>query len=134
MTNSDLITGALRLLGVLNEVQTASAEQGAHGLEALNQVMAEWESDGIDIQYYEQNDITQETPIPMNARAAVKYFLAFALAPEYGRAVTPEMRETGAKFYNTLVKNTVLDGMRESVTSMPRGEGWYSDYDIERGY
>lgn len=131
MTNEEMISGALRLLGVLNEVQSASAEQGAHGLEALNQVMAEWEADGIDVQYYEQNSLTDNIPVPTNARAAVKYFLAFALAPEYGRAVTPEMRETGAKFYNSLVKNAVLDSMRETdISDLPKGEGLYGFADI----
>ncbi len=131
MTNAEIITGALRLLGVLNEVQTASAEQSASALLVLNDIMADWEQDGIDLQYYAQTSSTAETPIPAHANAAVRYFLAFALAPEYGRQVSQEMYAAGEKFYRRLTRDAVNQVMRESVTDLPRGEG-ASYYDIMR--
>jgi hypothetical protein len=121
MTNSDLITGALRLLGVLNEVQVASAEQGTQGLEVLNQIMADWEADGVDLQYYEQVDLTAQTPVPNHALAGVRHFLAFALAPEYGRSVSREMLAAGDKFYSRLTRDAVIQARTESkLEDMPR--------------
>lgn len=133
MTNAELITGALRLLGVLNEVQTASAEQGASGLLVLNQIMADWEADGVDIQYFEQSDLTANTPVPAHARAAVRYFLAFALAPEYGRSVSQEMLSAGNKFYSRLVRDAVNQAMRESSRSVSPGEARSQFFDITTG-
>lgn len=131
MTNADLITRSLRLIGVLNEVETASAEQGASALEVLNDLMADWAQEGIDLQYFEQNDLTAETPIPDHARAAVRYFLAFALAPEYGRQVSQEMNAAGDKFYSRLVRDAVIQNRVESDTRHI-GTG-YNYYDIISG-
>jgi hypothetical protein len=117
MTNSDLITSALRLIGVLNELETASPEQGTHALEVLNDLMADWEKEGVNLEYYEQDSLTADTPVPRHARAGVKYFLAFALAPEYGKQVTPEMISTGQKVFDRLVRDAVIEQVQQASTS-----------------
>ena len=67
ISNSQLITEALALIGVLQETETLSAEQGAHGLRKLNALMADWEQDGVDLQYFEQTTLADDTPIPDHA-------------------------------------------------------------------
>lgn len=124
MTNAELITRALRLIGVLSEIENASAEQGLQGLQVLNDMMADWEAEGVDLGYYEQNVLSDDVPIPSHARAGVRYFLAFALAPEYGKQVSPDMVALGDEFYSRLVREAVLQNMKESTLDhLPMGEG-----------
>lgn len=134
MTNSDLIRDALGLIGVLNEIQNPSAEQGAHGLRVMNELLADWEQDGVDLQYYPQTSLTDPLPFPDHAISAVKYYLAFALAPYYGRKVSPEMVATGQKFYNRLIRDSVTNKMQEAdMSNMPSGEGHGGYFDITTG-
>lgn len=126
MTNSELITRALRRIGVLSEVETASAEQSTQGIQMLNDLMADWEQEGVSLGYYEQTSLTDDTPIPDHARAAVIYYLSFALAPEYGKQVSAEMYGAGQKSYDRLIREAVLQNMREStLEKLPAGESSY---------
>lgn len=54
-TNAAIIADALRLLGVLTETQTLSAEQGADGLVTLNDLLEEWSEHGIEVGYFAQS-------------------------------------------------------------------------------
>ena len=120
VSNSDLIKDALSLIGVLNEVQEPSPEQGAHGLRALNSLMAAWQKKGLDLQYFTQTSTNDDTPIPEECQAVVTYYLSFALAPYYGRQVTPEMRSLASELYDVLVREAVQFAMQESeLLSLP---------------
>ena len=134
ISNSLLITDALGLIGVLRETETMTAEQGAHGLRVLNHLMADWEQDGIDLQYYEQNSLTNTTPIPDHAIVAVKYFLAFALAPFYSRDVRPEMLALAEKYYARLRRDAMaLTVEPTDLSHLAPGSGWSGDFDIVTG-
>jgi hypothetical protein len=134
-SNSLLISDALGLLGVLQETEVMTAEQGAHGLRTLNQVMADWEQDGVDLQYFEQVALPDETPLPDHAIMAAKYYLAIALAPFYAARVPPEFLTLADKYYSRLTRDSISQQLRvSSLRHLPHGRGWESDYDIERGY
>jgi hypothetical protein len=133
-SNFQIIQDALGLLGVLQETEVMSSEQGMHGLRVLNELMADWEQDGIDLQYYEQVSLAEDVPVPAHALLAVKYYLAMALAPFYGRQVPPEFVSIGAEKYARLVRDSVVAQLRPvDLSHLPLGEGWGSDYDITRG-
>lgn len=111
-----------------------SAEQGANGLRVLNELMADWEQDGIDLQYFEQIALADETPVPDHAILATKYYLAMALAPYYARPVPPEFVALGDKYYSRLVRDAMTEQLRPvSLSHLPVGDGWQTDYDIDRG-
>lgn len=134
VSNSQLISDALGLLGVLQETETMSAEQGAHGLRTLNQVMADWEQDGIDLQYYTQSTLADDAPIPDHALMAVRYFLAIALAPFYAAQVPQTFSVLADKYYSRLVRDSVRERLRPvSMSHLPLGEGQGGDYDINSG-
>ena len=124
MTNSDFYTDTLRLIGVLSEIESASPEQGVQAMRVLNAIMADWEEEGVDIGYYEQTDLTDDLPLPSHARAGVKYFLAVALAPEYGKSVPPDLVALGDKFFSRLIRESVIRRLKESTLDhLPLGEG-----------
>lgn len=134
VSNSQIISDALGLLGVLQETEVMSAEQGAHGLRTLNELMADWEQDGVSLEYFEQSALSDDCPIPSHANLAVKYYLAVALAPFYARQVPPEFSVLADKYYSRLVRDSVRENLRPiSMTHLPLGEGQGGDYDITSG-
>lgn len=130
-SNSELITDALGLLGVVGETETMSAEQGAHGLRTLNQIMADWEQDGVDLQYFAQTELADDTPVPDHAILAAKYYLAIALAPFYAARVPPEFLALADKYYTRLRRDAVKANVRPTdLTRLPAGQGWGRIWDI----
>lgn len=77
-TNVALIEGALRDIGVIAETEPASAEQGATGIERLNQLMLSLAVETIQLGYYAQlvADLTNACPIPAWAERGVRSLLA----------------------------------------------------------
>lgn len=134
ISNSLLITDALGLIGVLRETETMTAEQGAHGLRVLNHLMADWEQDGLGLQYYEQSSLTSDTPIPNHAIVPVKYFLAFALAPFYSRPVSKEMLALADKYYARLRRDAMaLTVAPTDLSHLAPGSAATGSYDIVTG-
>lgn len=129
-----LIQDALGLLGVLAESEPMSAEQGALGLRVLNELMADWQQDGVDLQFYEQTSLADDTPIPDHAALAVKYYLAMALAPYFERQVTPEFVALGNRYYARLVRDAMVAGLYPvSMRHLHRGSGVSRADDVDFG-
>lgn len=85
ITNVALIEGALRDIGVLAETQAASPEQGAAGIERLNQLLLSLAADTVQLGYFAQrtNDLTNDCPIPAWAERGVRSLLALELLSVY---------------------------------------------------
>ena len=64
LTNTQVITRALREINVINEVQAPTAEQGAQALSKLNSLMEAWKEDSLDVGYFEQSTTSDTCPIP----------------------------------------------------------------------
>lgn len=107
ITNADLIADALRELTVISEIQTPSAEQYAHALRKLNQMMAKWLEDGIEIGYYPQTLASDTCPIPDYAESGVTKELAIECASNYGATVSQELGATAASAYDTILRTSM---------------------------
>lgn len=113
-TNSDLICDALRELGVISEIQTPSAEQGAHGLRKFNQLMAKWIEDGLDFKsWFPQTTLSDTCPIPDYAEHGVVTNLALAIAPNYGSAtaVSELLIAQAQSGYETICRTLVTQNL-----------------------
>lgn len=117
MTNLELITGALRKLNVINEVETPSAEQGAKCLEALNAMMAQWEEDGISLQYYRQTDTSATFPCPEYSEKGVRAALAIGVAGDFGATVSTELAAEFDSGYGTIVRKAMTRQLPEARMS-----------------
>lgn len=126
MTYGDVITRALRLLGVIMETETPSAEQGADGLSQLNAMMAYWEMDGIHIGYFSGDSTTETLTLDPRYRVPVEYSLAVLLAPQYERDPSPIVAQIASDGYGKLLREAVYQTRVESVAQIPAGEnrGW----------
>src|SRR3990167_3044289 len=119
-SNSDVIKEALSIIGVLDEIQSLSAEQGANGLSVMNDLLAEWDEDGIDTGFYKQTDINADSPVYADALQAVKYNLAIALSNYYGVDPRLPVVALADRGYKRLLRDSINAKMKEAdMSHMP---------------
>lgn len=131
-TNTQIISDALSLIGVLAEGETASAEQAAHGLRKLNQMMSTWEVDSIVLGYFQQSDVTAVCPIPDWSEKGVYGMLAVELAPDYNRQLSPEAAKIVNDGYELILRRVISLGMKGADMTHLGGNSF--DWDIEKGW
>lgn len=134
LTNIDLIGDALRELAVISEIQTPSAEQGAHALRKLNQMMAEWEESGLKLDYFPQTVTSDTCPIPSYAENGVTCQLAIRLASNYGAQVSMELAASAISGYETICRSLVTLALPVGqMLNRPCAEGDYYPGNILTG-
>lgn len=79
-TNLDIITTALRIVNIIDENQPPPSELAAEGLESMNDLLADWEADGIELGYFPQTNLAATSPLEDKDLRGVKYNLALELA------------------------------------------------------
>lgn len=133
-TNSSIISEALSILGVLDEIQSLSAEQGVNGLSVMNDMLLEWDANEIDTGYYPQTDINAESPVYSDALSAVKHNLAIYLASYYGLEPKLPVAMIADRGYKRLLRDAIVAKMKEAdMTGMPLGSAWSRRYNILEG-
>ncbi len=137
-TNAELIRDALTLINVIGVGEAVEPEHSEFALRKQNALLADWEADGVNLQYYPQtmDELGAACPIPDDAILAVTYYLAFALAPSYGKEVDPKMLALGASYYDRLTREGVKAKMRPAdLSNLPVGEGQSAaGFDIYTGW
>lgn len=126
MTNIELIRRALLAIGVINESETPSAEQGADALATLNEMLEMWEEEGVALGWAEQSDTGDDAPLPPYATRGVTLKLAIALAPDYGGAasITPALIKECDDAYGMILRKAALKNLKPNDTrNMPASEG-----------
>lgn len=131
-TNGQIIESALRLVNVIAETESASAEQGAKGLEALNDMLAEWEADGVDLGYVPQDSTTDDFPLE-GVDLPIKYNLAVRLADEYGRQLSVRVLRVAETTYKRLVRDVVNAQLQPVTTGHLPMPSWQGDWDVQEG-
>ena len=121
-TNLDLITSAYRKLNVIDENEEPSPEQGVTGLAALNEMLADWEQDGIRLGWYPQTSLQAEAPLADQDVRGVKHNLAVELAGEYGMEPPARIAEIASESKARLAKAALRD-YQSDVSFLP-GAGW----------
>lgn len=111
-TNTEIITDALRLLKVLAEGETPSAEQASDALRRMNQMLATWEVDGVVLGYFAQSDSTTTCPVPDWAEKGVMGMLAIELAPEYGAQISQEAAKVADDGYSLILRRVMTLAMK----------------------
>lgn len=124
-TNITLISDALLDLGVINESETPSAEQGAHALRQLNQMLEAWEEEGIRLGWSEQTDTSEDAPLPPYALKGVTAALALELASSYGGAasVSPALTKKYEDGMALIHRKAALKNLKPQRNTRAVGEG-----------
>lgn len=88
---SQLIKDALVKINVISETDTPSAEQQATCIRVLNEMMAMWAADGLQLNYIPVGAVTSVLTVPDGAIMGIKCSLAIAVCSEFGATASPEL-------------------------------------------
>ena len=129
-TNSEVLQDALGLIGVTDDF-TISAEYGALGLRAMNDLLTMWLDNGIDTGYFEQGNLTDTNPVPAENMMAVKYNLAIALAPYFSASPSIALIADASKSYQHLLRKAqVAKQVPVDVRHAPQSDRFGPGYNI----
>jgi hypothetical protein len=76
-SSAQIVTRALKRLGLIEPGESPAAADADDGLAALNAMLAGWQADGIDV--------SPDVPLPAKYEEGVVAMLAVRLAPDYGK-------------------------------------------------
>lgn len=105
-TNLDIITTALRIVNIIDENQPPSSELAAEGLESMNDLLADWDTDGIELGYFPQTVLANTSPLEDKDLRAIKYNLAMELAGRKNVAISPATLAIASAAKERLEKGT----------------------------
>ena len=118
----EVVTDALKLLEVRTAESPVTASEAQDGLTALNDMMNEWNVDGINIGYETLDETTDDLFVELGSLGAIKANLAIYIAPEYGRKVTPALAERAIRSKRALRASLPLNASQFPDT-LPVGSG-----------
>jgi hypothetical protein len=121
ITVIELITDALQEVNVIDANQAPSAEQGVKTLRRLNQMMMQWQLDGIRLGYYPQTDMDATVPIDISDELGVTLNLAVSIAPSYGIEIIESLRMQATTYYDALAKQA-LQYFESDMTQLPMSD------------
>lgn len=107
ITALEMIADALRLVNVIDEVKQPSAEQGVNGLRSMNQLLADWERDGIRLGWHVIASTNETLPLAAEDERGVKYNLAVEFAGEYGIEPSAKVQAIAEETYARLAKGAL---------------------------
>ena len=129
MTVQEFINQSLYNLGYLEKGESADATDSADALRVMNQMLAEWEWAGKDLNWFSQDDLTATMPIPAWAERAAMTGLAIDLAGEFDVVPTQALYTKFDEARQTLTNRLINTALNPSdMSHLPQGSG---HYDIE---
>lgn len=129
-TNSEVIQDALGLIGVTDDFNL-TAEYGALGLRAMNDLLTMWEANEVDVGYFEQSNLTDDNPVDAKYLMAVKYNLAVALSPYFSKEPSGALVANARAAYRDLLRKEMDSRLEEVDThNAPLGDAFGSGYNI----
>lgn len=133
-TVNEICEASLRLLNVIDEEETPSAEQGIKTLHILNDMMADAQSDGIELGWYPiaDADITNDAPLQNADVRAVKLCLAIEAAPHFGVEPLQTLKDLAADAYGKLAKRAIKT-FEADVSGLPMADANCLAGDIQNG-
>lgn len=131
-TVTEVVSGALRLLEVRTAESAITPEEAEDGLVSLNDMMNEWNVDGIDIGYETLDEVEDELFVTLGSLGAIKSNLAIYIAPEYGRIVTPALFDRAKRSKRSLRASIPLNAS-QYPDSLPIGSGNEDNHFVSDG-
>lgn len=92
-TANELVTSAMRLVGAYGVDEAPSAEDASAVLSALNQMLAGWATEGIDLEH-STLELGDTLPYPDDHLRGIRYNLALEIGPEFGAQIRRDVAAT----------------------------------------
>lgn len=126
MLGIELITDALREIGVIDAYQDPSTEDAELCLRKLNTLVATLKRiDRIEFGYFPQTDVNAELPISDDDAALLMPIFAMAVKINFPAAsISDALPAWAASCHASLVRDAVLENVQEAnLNNLPRGSG-----------
>lgn len=134
MTTLQYVSDALKILGVIGEAETPSAEQGADAIVALNDMMMFYLEQGFDCGFNPQTNTADSFIPPAGEREAIKYLLASRLVNQYPSNPMPQTAALiAAEANDRWLRKGLLTQLQTNKPRVPVGEGSSIYQNIETG-
>lgn len=142
-TKLQFVTQAFEAVGLASYVYDLQPEQLQSAVRQLDSMMMGWYNKGIQLAYPitsspEDSDLDTETNVPDRANEAIITNLALRIAPNYGKQVSPELKQNAYNAYQGLLCISTKPEEMQLPQTMPRGAGnkpWrYEDNYYDRPY
>lgn len=122
-TALEIISGALKLLGVTDSEGPIEAQEAQDGLTSLNDMMSGWEEKQIYTGFVPIVDVDDIVYVPDSIIGGMKSNLAVYIAPEYDRVVSPSLERRKRDDYRDIRANFVRIRPSKYPDTLPRGSG-----------
>lgn len=120
LTVNDVLTQSLKEIRVIRATQTISADQLQDGIKTLNQMMSDWQADGIELGWYPVTGGSDTLRIEAENDAAVMFNLSVELAGQYGANLQPSTIASANRKFTRLEKSTT-EIVESDIDHLPRG-------------
>lgn len=121
---AEVVNRALSLIMVQPSEAPIQPDEAATAIEVMNDMMAEWDADGVSVGYSIISSLSDELTVPDYALAAIKSNLAIRLAPEFLETDAPPLLQRNAgRSYDRLVNIVVNVPQCEYPCTLPLGSG-----------
>ena len=132
MTAIELITRAYRLANIIDGIEAPSAEQGTEGLNSLNELLGQWDRDGINLGWAMVAAQDDDVPLDPQDLRAVRYNLAVELAGAYGVEPLPRVQQIATETYGARAK-AHRKYTEAECPQLPASDAWLYTCDIDQG-
>lgn len=127
-TKGELVNDAFAEIGYASYVYDLDPAQLIFALRKLDNMMAVWNENGIELGYPHSLDpsqpsLSQETNLPTHAYEAVISKLGILLAPSVGKMVSPDLKKSANDAYTTLTIRANKPRTMQLPADTPAGGG-----------
>jgi hypothetical protein len=125
---SDLVEGAYDFCGLNGFEYERTPEEMVTGLRNLNDMLAEWLADGIDLGFdfpiYGSGKLEEASGVPDSAVSVIKAKLAQRLCPPLGASLSDDAKAVLAQAWQRLLSRTATIPTMEVPYTSLRGAGF----------
>jgi len=135
MKVQNLVARALRLIQVIDPIQSVKDADMETAIDALNGMMARIEADGTALGWSPVASPSDDLPLPDEATQAIAANLAIVLSPEYGVTPLPTVQAMALKGMADLLRDVAVATPIQPILAIPwpqgyngrtlNGESWY---------
>lgn len=134
MTFISFITDAYFIAGLISEVESPSAEQGAKAVTCMNDMMADMAESGIDLGWVPVGSTSATISLPLGHVQGLKALLAVRLCSRYGVQAPAQAVADADKGYRRLLGQAVSQQIeRAQSDTLPAGNAQRFGYNILTG-
>jgi len=124
MKVQNLVARALRLIQVIDPLQSVKDQDMESGIEALNAMMARIEADGTAVGWSPVENPSDDLPLPVEALQGIAANLAIVLAPEYGVTPLPTVQAMALKGMEDLLRDVAVATPIQPILAIPWPQGY----------